>query len=153
MLDDAIDIIVFGSYVKGRKFAKDIDIAIIVPESKKIEVLEKLPAVRNLDIEVLSPDDLERNPLLAFSIFHEGVSLKFGSISKSLGLKPYALYVYSLRGKSKSEKNRFASALSKKRVERLAPGVMLVEVSKSSDVEEFLNYWKVPFKKRPLLTV
>ncbi len=152
ILREAYDVIVFGSSVKGKLFPGDVDIAVIVDNKKKHKISDRLTELEGkYDIEVVSPEDLEQNPLLAMTLFHEGISLKFGDFRKKLGIKSYVLFTYSLSGMRKSTKNRFLRAMKmKKEVIRIAPSVVIVPVEKSSDFEEFLNCWNVSYRKIPV---
>ena len=151
LLDIAFDIIIFGSSVKGKVFPRDIDVVIIADSSKRKIILTRITELnlKNLDFEILSPESLRKNPSLSFSLYHEGISLKFGEISALFGLKSGVLYSYKLKGKTKSEKNRFILSLKQFIIDnkgvKFGSSNIFILTKFSSECEDFLKLWKVSY--------
>ena len=150
LLPEVIDILVFGSSVKGKLFPRDVDVAVLVEEDQRQNVADRLRAMTlppGFEVEFLTPASLEQNPLLALSLFHEGVSLKFGRFAEAVGLAPGCFYFYRLAGKTKSEKNRFLHALNRmvqdRKMFKMTAAVVFVPVDAVSEFDSFLAHWQV----------
>ena len=110
---DILDIILFGSAIKGKAMPNDIDIAVIT--RKDIKISEEV-----FHASILSPDDFFLNPpTLTNTLLREGYSLKhkrafvenFKFISK-------VLFRYDLTGLSASNKVRIVNILRGKAGDR-----------------------------------
>ena len=93
------DIIVFGSYVKGRKNPKDIDFALMVKEKDldlARQIKQELPGM-NVHLEFIRTGELYSNPLF-ISLLNEGYSIREGAFLRDiLGISPKRLYKYDLK--------------------------------------------------------
>ena len=109
---EILDIVVFGSAVKGKANPKDIDIAIITKKQLKIDaegILESL----------LNPEDFFVNPpSIVHTLLREGYSLKnekpFSEIYK---FSNKALFKYELTNLSPSKKVKIVNILRGKKGE------------------------------------
>ncbi|MEK6864654.1 MAG: nucleotidyltransferase domain-containing protein [Nanoarchaeota archaeon] len=148
------DIIIFGSYVKGRKIPKDIDLAIMAKE-KNLDLprqIKKDIPWENVHLEFIRTGELYSNPLF-ISLLNEGYSIKEGAFIRDiLGLSPKRLYKYDLKHLEQTKKVMFATAVNKilKKTggEKIGNGAVLIPLSNASYFEDFLEIWGMKYKTR-----
>lgn len=153
---DILDIVLFGSSVKGKASPEDIDIAVI---SKKEVSLN----IQDFHVSILKPEDFFVNPpTIINTLLREGYSLKnnkpFSEIYKFLSR---CLFVYNLSGLNPSLKVKIVNMLRGKRKnlglvcenggEWLANQVFLVPVGKENIFERVFVNFKIKFKKSYIL--
>ena len=168
--NDVFDIILYGSFVKGKDEARDIDILVIFKQKNLKErtdlvqdfkeILTK--KINNIDLKTINLRELFEKELLARqSILVEGYSLLSDmALAEKIGFKGYALFTYNLQKLNHNEKTKFTYALSgrkteglkgKVKAEHLGKGVVLVPINKSSIFESFLKEWKIKYKSKKVL--
>ena len=86
----------------------------------------------------------------------------FRELSRKHKLKFFILYTYNLTKKSKSHKVRFVYVLKGRPGEKgivkqyqgkfLAPGCFIIPAKHGKDMQHIFELWKVPYKKRLILT-
>lgn len=168
------DIILYGSYVKGKRKPNDIDILIIfneIPIKTQLEKVQefknniksKIPEVDKFDIKSINLKDLfDKTILSRQGILTEGFSLIDGiSFSKKLGFVGKALITYDLSDLSNSNKTKFLFSLSGRRGEKgliekfnmkkLGKNVLLSPIEKTELIREFLEKWKIKFEIKNIL--
>ena len=149
---EVLDVIVFGSAVKGKAAPQDIDIAIISDKDIKADI-------EGFHISILKPRDFFTNiPSIINTLFREGYSLKKNmSFSENYKFKNAALFVYELKNLSLSSKVKIVSLLRGKKGKNgmvesyggkwLANQVFLAPVESQHIIEKFLVNFKVKFQK------
>jgi len=107
---EILDIIVFGSAVKGKVNPNDIDIAIITSKSSTIKK-------DNFHISILKPEDFFLNPpSIVTTLLKEGFSLKNNKfLSEVYEFSNKILFKYELTNKNASEKVRIVYILHGKK--------------------------------------
>ena len=148
------DIILFGSYTKGRSNPKDIDLAFIVKE-KDIGLVGAIKDKLNapyFHLEFIVVDDIYLSPLF-LSLLNEGYSIKKGDILRNaLNIRPMRIYTYNLKHLGKSRKTLFGIALKKnlKKVhgEKIGAGAVLIPISQTSYFEDFLDVWEMKYSTK-----
>ena len=101
---EVYDVVLFGSFVKGKSMPKDIDVAII--SEKKNFVL------KGFHVSILSVSDFFKPLSLVNTLFREGYSLKKNkSFAEVYGFKNKCLFRYELKNLSASKKVRAVKAL------------------------------------------
>ncbi|MFH1065091.1 MAG: hypothetical protein V1734_01135 [Nanoarchaeota archaeon] len=157
-----IDILLIGSFVKGKILPADIDIAVITIPGYAPEIGERLEAALDNMAHVTAysiADMFHRREPIWLSMLHEGISAVTGKgIAESLFLEPLALFTYNtslLKGK---EEVKFFYALKGRMKQKgiieatgsvyLAKTVILTPVSKDNEMQEFFNRWGVKFTRR-----
>ncbi len=152
--DFVIDIIIFGSFVKGRDAPKDLDLALIVKEKKTefIPEIKSILNIPNLHLEFIKIDEIYYNTLF-LSLINEGYSVKLGAFLREyLHLKPMKLYSYNLKHLQKSQKTTFGVALNKtiNKIggEKVSAGAVLVPFESTSYFEDFLSAWEMKYKTK-----
>lgn len=167
--DEVIDILLFGSIVRGKEKPRDIDLLIIYKSKENFDLnyqLRKIARKHYPNIEVTSRTYQKLfDPafLAAESFLSEGFSLIMNKhISKGLGYSPMTLFRYDLKGFSKSKRMRFYYALygRKKHEEgilkktqsvKFSDTVILTPINYAEETREFLDVWKINFIETPIL--
>jgi len=164
-----IDIILFGSSVKGAIEIRDIDILLIflnetlkeraiISQELKTELKNEI----KVDIKTINLEELfEKEFLARQGILVEGYSLLDDApFSKKMGFVGYSLFAYSLRNLNHNEKTKFTYALigrkqigilKKLNAESVGRGSVLIPIKNSLIFEEFLKKWNINYKKKNIL--
>ena len=153
---EIIDVILFGSFVKGKPLPRDIDVAII-------SELDIKPNVDGFHFSVLKPSEFfTKPPMLATTLLREGYSLRTDRpFSENLGFKSRVMFVYNLTSLNSSEKVRIVNNLrgkggAKGLVEEyggewLSNSVFISPLNNGYIFEQFFLTNKVKFKKSNIL--
>lgn len=164
------DIVLYGSAVKGKEEARDVDILLIFKEKKlkeRTDISQELKDVlhkriEKIDIKTINLEGLfEKEFLARQGIFIEGYSLLYNiPLSKKLGFKGYALFTYNLKNLNHNEKTKFTYALIGRKsqgiikqlnAEPLGKGAIIVPIENSLIFEDFLQKWKINYDKKNIL--
>ena len=143
---EAVDFVLFGSTVKGKINASDLDIAIISKGTieRRIvkEEMEKTLG-KKVDLQVVTISDYDQ--FIWITLLREGYSVKHQHyLYEKLGIKPVLLYKYSLKPLGASKKVMFERAINNfKNVERLSNRVVLVPIKISGEFSDFLKSWDI----------
>src|SRR3989338_7376945 len=103
---EILDIILFGSAVKGKALSRDIDIAIISDKKEKIEIPD-------CHISMLNPKDFFLNPpSVVHTLLREGYSLKNNKyLAEIYKFSNKVMFVYGLKGLKESIKVKIVNVL------------------------------------------
>lgn len=138
-----LDIIIFGSYVKGNLNFNDIDIAVLLNNKKDINWigLKKEINEKNADIQLVSFEDYDK--FLWITLIREGFSVKNNKyLNQIYGIKPVVLYKYSLKKLGTSKKVMFERGIKNfKNIKKLSNSVVLVPIEHSGEFKDFLKNW------------
>ena len=162
---ELVDIVVFGSAVKGKTIPKDIDVCLIFKNNIDLGIVRNISKVLgdNFHVSHLIVDNFfTKMHNLAKSVFFEGVSLITGKkLAEQYSLKSYSLFYYSLSGMKKSDKVRFVYLIKGRGKEKglvkhfnglfLVPSCFLVPLEKDSEIIEILNKWKIKFHRKKIM--
>lgn len=169
-----LDIVLFGSSVKGKMNPRDIDIAVIfktgslrerIDKAHKIkEKIRKLINIKKeLDVKGILWEELFEVAFFGrVGIFLEGISLfDEEPFSYKIGFKAYSLFTHALENKSHTEKVKFnyilagragmKGILKELNGERLVNGAVKIPIEKSIEFEEVLKLNKITYKKKDIL--
>ena len=163
-----IDIIVFGSIVRGKRKPGDVDVCVLsLDKFKKVNKLKKIITKefkKDVHVSVLYLRDfLNPEETLWKTIFHEGISLtKNKPLSKLMGFEPSVLFWYKLENLKSIDKIKFSYALRGRnrkggilrevKGEYLGKGCMMVPVENEDEIREFFARWNISFSRRRILT-
>lgn len=154
---EIIDVILFGSSMKGKATPNDIDIAIITEK-------EIMPKIEGFHISSLKPKDFfQTPPTLTTTLLREGYSLKKNKmLAESLRFKPEVLFSYTLKNLTNSQKVKIVNALRGKGKNKgiidenegiwISNSVFTISPKNEYLIEKFLIHQKVEFKKSYILT-
>jgi len=156
---EIIDLILFGSIIKGKTIPKDIDIAIILEKELTNILKEKIKNLKNFHMSIITLKEFFVNPpSIINTLFREGYSLKNRRyLCENFKFSNKVLFKYSLTSLGASEKVKIVNILRGKGKEKglvetyngewLANQVFIVPVSVSSLFEGFFNNFKLNFKR------
>jgi len=168
--NDVFDIILYGSFVKGKDEARDIDILVIFKQKNLKErtdlvqdfkeILTK--KINNIDLKTINLRELfEKEFLARQSILVEGYSLLSDmALAEKIGFKGYALFTYNLQKLNHNEKTKFTYALIGRNSEgivkqlggiSLGRGALIIPIGNGLVFENFLLKWGVSFNKKAIL--
>ena len=154
---EIIDIIIFGSVMKGKANPADIDLAII-SEKEKIESIDNI-----FHVSMLSPQELVQTPpMLVTTLLREGFSLRHDkSFAEVFRFKSRILFVYSLVNLTPSKKVTIARILhgtkeikgmvQEHKGEWLAHQVFTIPFEYDHLLEQFFIYKEIKFTKKYIL--
>ena len=168
-----IDIILYGSSVKGKIGPRDVDIAILFDNTSIGERLiisrefkEKIKKkINNPDmIQINLSEFFDPHFLARESIIVEGYSLINNKpFSETLGFLGYMLFTYTLKGLNHNNKTKFTYSLIGRgknkgmlkslNAEPIGKGAVLIPINNSYVFDEFLNKWNIKYKSRKILAV
>lgn len=153
--EDIFDIVIFGSFVKGKEDAEDIDIAVIFKKKNNINIIKSIEKItKKIHVDYLLLTELYSQPLWR-TLIREGYSVTHNkNLISVFGLESCALVTYNLSSLGK-RKSRFSQVLSGyksesviKKVEGilLKPGVILVPIKNFEYFRTFLETWNVNYR-------
>ena len=167
--EEVIDIILFGSFVKGKQKPNDLDLLLLFKSKTNLDLsytlrksLEKL----NFRVEVTSKtymDLFDENFKARESFLTEGYSLILNKfISQGLGFNNFILFQYNLKNLNKSQRMMFYYALygrkktdsvilQKLNSKKFSENLILTPVTQKEPMKDFLNSWNLDFQKIPVL--
>ena len=147
-----LDVILFGSVVKGKERPNDIDIAIITKKDINVEI-------QGFHISILKPEDFFTNPpSIVHTLFREGYSLKHKKyFSEIYNFSNRVLFKYELTSLRASLKVKIVNILRGKGKERgmvkenggewLANQVFILPIEREYLFEKFFINFKIKFNK------
>jgi len=148
--EQVIDIILFGSLVKGGS-PKDIDIALILKETTNLLVIKKkIKEIikKETDIQIISIESIH-TPLW-LTLIKEGFSIKKEKYLHELyHLQPKVLYKYSLQKLTAVQKVQFERGIKmilKTQGTFLTRSVVLIPLSLKNRMIEFLKSWNIYYE-------
>lgn len=146
---EVLDVILFGSVVKGKSEPRDIDIAIISEDELNI-------SLKGFHISQVKPKEFFINPpTIITTLLREGYSLKYKKyLAESLRFENKVLFYYTLEGLNPSEKVRAVNFLrgdkgiiQENKGVWLANQVFTIPIESENLIEKFLINSKIKFKK------
>lgn len=163
--NNALDIILFGSLVRGKIKPNDIDLCIIIhdkDEDKSIDLVESLhDELKNIkakiQINIITENSFLSGNTLTKTLLIEGYSIKKEkSFSSNFGFESKSLFVYSLADFTPSKRVRFhyllkgryglKGILNETEGEFLGQGVINIPSTKEDILKEVFDTWKIKYK-------
>ena len=158
-----IDILLFGSAIKGKLIPGDIDIAVILYEKPSKEFLEKINSIKGFHISVITAKEFFINsPSIIHTLVREGYSLKNKKfISENFRFSNKVMYSYVLTSLSPSNKVKLVNILRGKMGEKgivesnngkwIANQVFISPLNSEKIFDELFDNFKVNFNKKDIL--
>lgn len=161
------DIVIYGSYSRGKLDARDIDVAIILykvaPSKKKMELCQQLRHALSedgylFDVKAVDIDDfLNAGFLGREAIFAEGISLIKGDyIAERFGFAAVALFEYTFNGLKQSKQKIFyytlqgrskgTGILNKLSGRIVSKGLLEVPTKNYEEVKDIFNQHNVKYR-------
>ena len=149
---DLIDIIIFGSFVKGG-FPKDIDLALLLKDKIDITLIRKeIKKIfqMEIDIQLIYLDSIY-SPIW-LTLIKEGFSVNKNKYFFELyKIKPMNLFKYSLKKLNNVQKVQFSRGIKKilgKESMILTRSVVLVPINKKNEFTDFLKTWNIYYESK-----
>jgi len=165
---EVLDIILFGSTVRGKEKPNDIDLLILFRNKEDLDVSYKLK--KNLDILSLNINIIIKtydslfaeNFIARESFLSEGYSLlKKRFVAELLGYSSFILFKYELTGFNQSQRMRFQYSLYGRNKSlgmlkelsliKFSDSILLSPVENSERTKDYLNQWNIKFTDIPIL--
>jgi predicted nucleotidyltransferase len=164
-----LDIILFGSSVKGKEKPTDIDLLILYKDKKDIDASYELKkTIKKIGYEIEITDKtykelLQETFIARESILSEGYSLIYEKfLSQGLGYMNLFLFRYELKEFSKSDRMRFYYSLygrgknQKGVIDELSlikfsETILFCPAENAEKTKEYLDNWKIKFTEFPIL--
>lgn len=163
-----LDIIIFGSALRGKEGARDIDLLVVYSKKifedldykirKDLEKIDKRISITSKSYhELFSPNFSARGAVIL-----EGYSLKNRMfVSEGFGYKSLKLFKYSLKGFNASKRMQFYYALygrgknkgllKKNKLYKFSQEIIISEVESSELIKEFFEKWKIDYEEFPII--
>ena len=165
---DIVDIVLFGSSVKGKEKPKDIDILLIFNkrvDSNLAYKLRKSLEMLNLKVSItpIVYKDLFNTSFLAREAFiNEGYSIiNKTTIAKGLGFDSFYLFTYNLKNLNKSDRMKFYYSLYGRNrgkgmlkilnAIKFSENMILVPVERIEEARDYLSSLNIEYKETPVL--
>ncbi len=170
---DIFDVILYGSFAKGKTNPSDIDIAVIFRSGSlqdrlitiqniKKNIKKRIITKHEIDIKGILWDELFKPEFFARSgVFIEGISLFDGKpFSEKIGFQNSTLFIYTLIEKSHPQKVKLnyilkgrngAGMIEKLQGLHLAPGVIQIPIIHTLEFEDILQKQGITFTKKNIL--
>ncbi len=166
--DEIVDIILFGSVLKGKENPADIDILVVYKKKDNLDLNHSLKKKLNslkLNVEITSKTYkglFESAFKIKESFLSEGYSLvNHIFISEGLGFSNWLLLKYELAKKSKSDRMRFyyslygrnggKGMLDKLKAIKFSDGIILCPMESTGEMKDYLQEWNISFLEFPVL--
>ena len=166
---DILEILVFGSFVRGKYNPRDIDICAITRSRLGIKDMESINHLFKSEkytfhITFLALEEFIKSPpTVAKTILHESLSIDNKSFSCRYSLQSKVLYSYALSGLNASNKVRLVNILKgikseggiveKYGGEWLADGCFTIPLEADNDIISIFKQWNVHFKRKPIFLI
>lgn len=166
--EEILDIILFGSSIKGKETPADIDLLILYKDKKNIDLsyeLKKKLRAKSFETEITdkSYKELFNGSFKAIeAILAEGYSLVYSQfVCEGLGYMNLFLFRYSLKNLNKSERMRFyyglygrsgqKGVLKELEAIKFSGAILLCKAESVENMKEFLTGWGIEFLSFPIL--
>ncbi len=162
---NVVDILLFGSAVKGRSNPNDIDLCIVFRDKVDFSIVKEAESILGdkFHISSLIVDNFFTNiHSLAKTVLFEGKSILTNkTLTKSLGFDSSLFFSYNLSKEDNSKKVRFVYLLRGRGndlglVKRwggefVSNNAFILPVDRDNETQEVFDSWKVNFKRKRLL--
>ena len=163
-----LDIIIFGSFARGKAKANDIDLCILIEDSKEKDSLDISQSLsdflkkqeKKFHISIMTISEFFSSTPLSKTLIFEGISVK-NKKPFSFGFSQNSLFIYSLKKLSPSERVRFHYTLKGrygsegvlKKVEGnfIGKGAIIVPSEKEEELKETFENWKIDYSVKKIL--
>jgi predicted nucleotidyltransferase len=164
------DVILFGSFVRGKLHPNDIDLCLVLENQQEKEALELVNSLakelREFKVQVnhiTTNDFLSGKNTLVKAFLIEGISIKEGrEVARRYGLEAKTLFFYKFKNPTSSEKVRFhyllqgrygrEGLLSQLGGKLLSEGVIEIPLYNEELLKDALKQWPVEVTLRRILS-
>lgn len=169
--NNAIDIFVFGSFIRGNETPKDIDVCILINEFYEKDALKLVLSLSdflkkygiNPHVNIITEKEFIGGNSLTKTLIDEGISiLKGKALSDILGYEKKSYFFYSLKNFTASRRVSFHYALngrygrkgflSENKGQIISSGVIMAQTEYENKFSQFFNQWGVVFNTKRMLS-
>ena len=164
---EVVDILIFGSSVRGKSVPADIDVCIVFRNAVEINILKKVQNIlgEKYHVSALTVDNFFTKPhTLAATMLLEGKSILSGrKFSDTFSARPWILYSYDISKEPAATKVRFVYLLRGRNKSQgiveswkgqfIAHNVFIIPLEKDSDAQEVFNTWKIKHSRRRIMMI
>ena len=159
------DVIIFGSFVRGKNRPNDVDLCILIKDSdekKSLDLVDSLAQILKeskfkFQINILTSSDFSGGNSLAKTLLNEGFSIEGGKkFAETFGFKNQSLFIYSLKNFNASERVKLHYLLNGRSGNKgilkeikgslVGKGVINVPTENEDFLKEIFDKWKVSHK-------
>ena len=163
--DYVIDIVLFGSLVRGKENPNDIDILILFKDKVDKDAEYEFRKNAGKDVSVISKTEaglIEPSFDAREGFLFEGYSLVNDEcIASRYGFSSFGLVIYDTNGMTNTQKTKFYYALNGRGESngiigslsgiKISDNVIAVPLDKIEYAKEFFDFWKLDYKYIPSL--
>ena len=161
----AIDVVLFGSYARGKEKPKDIDLCILIKDKDEGKILDLMHSLGNLTdkleskfhITALTSSQFLSGKNVSRALLKEGISIIHNQeFSLNYGLINKSIFEYSLRHFSSSKRVKFHYLLKGRygsegilkvvKGKFIGTGTITVPADKEDLLKEIFDKWDVKYK-------
>ena len=163
-----LDIIIFGSSIRGKEEPNDIDLLVVYKNKKDIDISYKLKnKLKNVGfiVEIIDKtySELFQESFKAReAVLSEGFSIiNNGFISERLGYMKFILFKYELKNFNKSQRMRFyyslygrnniKGILKELNAVKFSETIILCPIENSEKMKNYLSLWDIKFIEFPIM--
>ncbi|MBU0457595.1 MAG: nucleotidyltransferase domain-containing protein [Nanoarchaeota archaeon] len=146
-----IDLIIFGSFAKGKINANDIDIAVITNEEiNRNELQDQIFKIIKKEVHIQKFTINDYDKFIIITLIREGFSIKHSKyLAEIYQLKPVILFKYELKSLTASQKVMFSRAIKIfKNIQKLSNRVVLVPIELSGEFNNLLRRWNIDIESQ-----
>lgn len=165
--DQVVDIVVFGSFVRGKFNPNDIDVCLIFRSKVDLGIVKKVQVIlgENFHVCSLVVDNFFTNfHSLAKTVLYEGRSLITNkNLIETFAMESRVLYSYDLSRETSVRKVQIVYLLRGRKTgeglvkqwngEFISNSSFIVPLGCDSEVQEVLDKWKVKYQRKRLLLI
>ncbi len=163
--DELIDILLFGSVVRGKTKPQDIDLCLVFRREVNLNLLKEIESILGEDYHLSSlvVDHFFTNPhSLAKTILLEGKSIITGKrFTDNFGLTSFSLYSYDLSSQPPSQKVKFVylmrgrdgqeGLIRKLKGYFISNNSFVVPLEFDSQLIEVLDQWNIKYNRKKIM--
>jgi len=153
LTSEIVDIILFGSFVKGGSKYSDIDVAVISQGNSDMELKNNIIKIlgEKSHVQILGKEFIYSQMMI--TIIKEGFSVRKNKfLSEFYGVEPVVLFKYNIRKLSATQKVQFTRGLvntvNEIQAKKLTRTTVLVPMANKVSFDEFLELWEVKFESK-----
>jgi len=160
-----IDVIIFGSSIRGKSAPSDLDLCILLQDTKENQSIDMVSSLHNeldkfelkIQINILNSSSFIDGNTLAKTLLLEGFSVKNNEqFSKNFGLENKSTIIYSLKKFSPSRRVQFhyllngrygsKGVLKELNGKMIAQGTISIDTFYEDKLKEIFDQWNVEYK-------
>jgi predicted nucleotidyltransferase len=164
------DVIIFGSYMRGKINPNDIDLCILIKEKYETKSLDLIDSLGKLTdefkskfhISILTLSSFVNGDTLTKTLLNEGFSIKKNKkLSHIFGYYNKSLFIYSLNNFSSTKRVKFhyllkgryesKGILNELKGKFLGTGTIIIESEYEDRLKEIFDKWDVKYKIKRVL--